>query len=103
MEWKQGTNGKALVEDDFILAYVTNIDHDGEVLENWKARVVAAPMPFTPEVDFSNPPMPRGMPYNEKGRKQDIFMTETEAMSALNFFLGLTIKELLLIPERRKR
>jgi hypothetical protein len=100
MEWKQGLNGEALVEGDSLIAYITNFDGDEE-MENWKARVVAQPIPFSQELDLSNPPVLRGAPYNEKGKRQALFMTSTEAKSTLNAFLKMTVKDLLLMPVHR--
>jgi hypothetical protein len=100
MEWIKGNRGEALVEDDLLLAYVSNYDN-GEEIENWKARIMADIVEYSPDIDFADCALHRGAPYNEKGKRQSLYMTSTDAKSAVNNFLKMTIKDILLLPINR--
>lgn len=103
MNWANGKNGQVLIENGIILAYVTNINHYGDEMEEWKARVILEPNNFNPDTDLIAPPYERAAPINAKGRVQGLFLSETEAKDTVNHHLSLTIKDLLLLKKPNRR
>jgi hypothetical protein len=102
MDWKKGLHGEALVENGLMLAYVTNWDR-GDEMENWKARVVAEVTTFSEDTDLMDPQIQRGSPLNEKGKRQSLFLNSTEAKSAINNFINMTIKDILMLPVNKPK
>ena len=97
MNWIQAQNGQALVENDIVLGYITNFDHTGQETEEWKGRIAIDPEKFDSTMDFIAPPIRRVAPINSKGKVQNLFMNEHDAKETINYYLGLTVKDILLL------
>ena len=97
MNWIQAKNGQALVENDIVLGYITNVDHASQETEEWKGRIAIEPEIFNSEMDLMAPSIRRVAPINAKGRVQSLFMSDVLAKETINYYLGLTVKDILLM------